>query len=421
MKFGFITQGSNGDTEIIVSLALGLVQNKHEVELFIITLNNRDYSFLNQVPGLIVHQKYVHTEFKEETDDLEFWKDNNQTIFHKLHELIKDELVGYSYKFAKEKDVVLGSHHIFELPCIAEKYHTPYISVNYHLEQMRTNTAPPFQLSSVKGKSIAQLWDGFESVNNVLMKRPINKFRREQGLPPIKNVLRDIFRSKFLNLIPYSSHIYKARPDWNNTYKMTGYWQTGTGYNHWTLPESLANFIEDDEKPVIITVGSMAEHEGNTHEFQQILIDTARQVPRKVIILTHWEQGNHIDGNIYKLKGFVSYPVLFSKCSLVVHHGGIGALHHATGAGCPSVIIKYGHDQPFNAKVLYDAGISSGSIHRKDLNAKDLANLINKALGNKEMKQKAERLAVLVRNENGVENAVKIIEEKVNAEILINS
>jgi UDP:flavonoid glycosyltransferase YjiC (YdhE family) len=202
---------------------------------------------------------------------------------------------------------------------------------------------------------------------------------------------------------------------------MTGYWQTGTGYNHWALPESLANFIEGDEKPVMMTVGSMAEHEANAHEFQQILIDTARQIPGKVIILTNWEQGNNIDGNIYKLKGFVSYPVLFSKCSLVVHHGGIGALHQATGAGCPSVIITYGHDQPFNAKVLYDAGISSGSIHRKDLNAKDLANLINKALEDREMRQKAEQLAVLLRNENGVENAVKVIEEKANAEILIHS
>ena len=117
MKIGIIAQGSNGDAEIFVSLALSLVKKNHEVELFIVTLNNRDYFFLNEVKGLKVHQKHVHEALKSEQEVLEFWKISNQLIFDRLHDIIKDGLTVFSYKFAKEKDIVLGPHHIYELAC----------------------------------------------------------------------------------------------------------------------------------------------------------------------------------------------------------------------------------------------------------------------------------------------------------------
>jgi UDP:flavonoid glycosyltransferase YjiC (YdhE family) len=176
--------------------------------------------------------------------------------------------------------------------------------------------------------------------------------------------------------------------------------------------------MEGNEKPVFITVGSMAEHE-NSKNFQNLLMKTAGLISRKVIILTNWQHGNTIEGNVYKLNGFVSYPVILRKCALVVHHGGVGTLHNATEAGCPSIIIKYGHDQPYNAKVLFDLGISNGSINRKDLKADELAKLVNDALQNKLMKQKAEQIALQMQNENGVETAVAIIEQKMS-DLLIN-
>jgi UDP:flavonoid glycosyltransferase YjiC (YdhE family) len=156
----------------------------------------------------------------------------------------------------------------------------------------------------------------------------------------------------------------------------------------------------------------MVEHEVNIKSFHDLLLKAAHNVNRKVIILSNWEKECEISESICRLSGFVSYPELFSKCSVIVHHGGIGALHHATEAGCPSVVITYGHDQPFNAKVLFDAGLSIGSIRRNDLNADRLSELINLTLQNKKVTQKAKDTGLLIKKEKGAQNAVQYIERK---------
>jgi UDP:flavonoid glycosyltransferase YjiC (YdhE family) len=248
----------------------------------------------------------------------------------------------------------------------------------------------------------------------------INKVRKENGLEPIKNVLQETVLTNFLNLIPYSKHLYPKKIYREKSYQICGYLKSTNHYHHWIPPENFVKFMEGDEMPVFITVGSMEEHETDLQGFQKILIETANLISRKTIILSSWKQGNTIEGKVYKLTGFVSYPEVLIKCSLVVHHGGIGIMHHATEAGCPSVIIKYGHDQPYNAKLLFDLGISNGSILRKELNSAKLAGLITDALENKEMKHKAAQLALLLKNENGVENAVEIIEHKAAHHKIIN-
>jgi hypothetical protein len=299
------------------------------------------------------------------------------------------------------------------LACIAEKFNTPFIAVNYHLELIRSQFNTPFALSHVKKQSTSELWDVFEKQNNLKMKRLINLYRLRNGLKPVKSVLQDVMHSGFLNLIPYSKHLYKAKPDWDKTYKLCGYWKTPPDYNDWKPSKELVSFISNEEKPVLITVGSMVEHEVDIKSFQNLLLEAAHQVNRKVIILTKWDENDGIVGNVFKISGFISYPKLFSKCSVIVHHGGIGAMHHATEAECPSVVIPYGHDQPFNAKVLLEAGISLGSIHRKDLKPDCLAELINKTLQNKKIMQKAKKTGMLLKTENGVENAIRYIEESI--------
>jgi UDP:flavonoid glycosyltransferase YjiC (YdhE family) len=415
MKIGIIAQGSHGDVEIMVALALGLIKRNHEVNILVITFNNRDYSFLNRNKGLKVYQKHVHEEFKSYHDALEFWdkpEENKDEIFVKLHSIIEEDLINYSYYFCENNDVVIGEPHLFELACVAPKFNIPYISVNCHVQNYRTKYEPPFKLSHIKGVDNEKLWDNYENYYNYFLKKKINWLRKKIGVKPIKNVLKEVMASDFLNLIPCSKHIYSVKPDWGNLYQFCGFWKSSDNYNDWQPPINLANFMESPEKPVFITVGSMEEHETNIEYFQTILLKTAHLIQRKVIILSNWKNDeNTIENNVFKLRGFISYPEILRKCCLVVHHGGIGTLHNATEAGCPSVIITYGHDQHYNAKTLKEAGISSGSIDRKEVNPENLANLINEALEDKLMKQKAEQISLLMKEEDGVKTAIDKIEK----------
>jgi len=418
MKIGVLAQGSNGDIEILIPLALELLKNDHEVELLIITMNNRDYSFLQKYANLKVFQIPIHSEFINQEEDVEFWnptEDKKDTILDKVYKKIAKNLVDYSYRFCTKSDLLIGVHHVFELSCIAEKFNIPYVSVNYPLEYIRTKYEPPLKFSHIKELDNEKLWDLWDNYCNK-SKRIINKFRKENGLGPIKNVREELLISRFLNIIPYSKYLCNRKPDWDNSFQISGFIKpSSVDYNVWEIHENLAGFIEGEEKPIFVTTGSMEIHENNLGKFQNILLHAAHLAPRKVIILSNWESGNCVEGNVYKLKGFVSYPAILRKCCLVVHHGGIGILHNATEAGCPSIVIAYGYDQHYNAKLLYDNGISNGSIDRKELNAEKLATLIKEALENQAMKNKAEELALLLHNEDGVKTAVSLIEKYASA------
>ena len=416
MKFGIIAQGSNGDVEILVSLALGLIERNHTVEMFIVTFNNRDYTFLNKKERIHVIQKHIYEKYRKEINDFEFWNEpveNRKGLFFQLHQIFEKDIVDYSYKFAKENDCLISLYHIYEVSCIAEKHVIPYISVNFPFGYIRSAHEVPYTLTHLKESDNNRLWDIFENYQNVYFKRTINYFRREHGLPPIKNVLRKVMTSKVLNLIPYSKCFGTRKLDKDNLYKLCGYLKSPSNYHNWNPNKNLSDFMKCEEKPVFMTVGSMTENENDIKKLQSILLGAAYLLKRKVIIQSKWEDGceNTIENNVYKLSGFISYEKVLCNCSVAVHHGGIGIMHHALESGCPSVIIKYGHDQFYNAKLLHDMCVSSGSITRKEINAKDLSLLIKEALQDKIMKQKAEELSLLIKNENGVENAVQLVEQ----------
>lgn len=55
---------------------------------------------------------------------------------------------------------------------------------------------------------------------------------------------------------------------------------------------------------------------------------------------------------------YAPYDVLFSRASVIVHHGGIGTIAEAMRAGTPQLIVPFTNDQPENARRTADLGIA---------------------------------------------------------------
>ncbi|MBN2485670.1 MAG: glycosyltransferase family 1 protein [Bacteroidales bacterium] len=424
MKFGLIVYGSNGDVEMFVSLALGLINKGHEVELFIITINNRDYTFLNKNNNLKVYQKQYHAEIRnKQKENLEFWNEAPENQFYLMdswYKTVLGDIVGFSYQFCQNCDIVVGPQHILELSCIAEKFNTPYVSVRAYAAYIRTRFEKPYWLSFYNSENIDELWDMFESYENKSYKRYINKFRKLHGLDKINNVVREVIDSKFLNVIGYSRHLHKPQPDWGTNFKLCGYFKPFNHYINWQVPAKLAEFMAGTEKPVFMTVGTMLEYENNPVNIHRVLLETAYQLDRKVIIHSKWDNEEPVDRNVFKLSGFIDYSKILGMCSLAVHHGGVGTVHIATEAACPSIIIEYGCEQPFNAHILRENGLSKGSIHRKELTTEKLTTLVKEALETPSLMANAKLFSKRLSEENGVSIAIETIEEKYNSYIKKN-
>jgi UDP:flavonoid glycosyltransferase YjiC (YdhE family) len=80
-------------------------------------------------------------------------------------------------------------------------------------------------------------------------------------------------------------------------------------------------------------------------------------------------------------------------------------------AGIPSVITPFMGDQPFWAQRVYELGVGTRPIPRRHLTVDRLAEAIRLATSDLTMAEKAARLGERIRAENGIANAVAIVEQ----------
>ena len=415
IQFGIVIYGSNGDIELMVSLAMGLAAAGHKVKFFIISINRRDYAFLNKVSGIEVDQ-FPFPEEQLTVSEIEFWSGTvieSGDLMQRRYELVVDKIKEKTIELAQKCDVLVGPTYMFEVPSIAQKYHKLYISLRPFSGQIHSAYEVPYFLKIeefplIKDLSNEELWTFQDACINKAYKRRINKFRRELGIEPITSVAHEIIDSPWLNLIAYSNYLSPPKPDWSSKHHQCGFFKSPT-YIEWDISDQLKAFI-GDESPIFLTVGTMMEYESDRAGFRAQLLKLAHSLERKVIIHADWSEET-IDNNAYLLRGLISYDKLIPLCALAVHHGGVGTAHIMTELGCPSIIISYGFEQPFNCKALKSQGVSGGDIARKDFCIKALKELIENALDKPELRLRAKQLGQLMAKENGVKKAVQLIED----------
>jgi UDP:flavonoid glycosyltransferase YjiC (YdhE family) len=94
----------------------------------------------------------------------------------------------------------------------------------------------------------------------------------------------------------------------------------------------------------------------------------------------------------------------------VIHHGGAGTTAEGLRAGVPTIIVPFVLDQPFWGARIKAMGLGPEPIPHKKLTAERLAAAISTAVSDSEMKQRAHSCGEAIRAENGIDNAVKIIQ-----------
>ena len=95
----------------------------------------------------------------------------------------------------------------------------------------------------------------------------------------------------------------------------------------------------------------------------------------------------------------------------VIHHGGTGTTAAGLRAGIPNITIPFGFDQFFWGQRVADLGAGPRPIPYKKLSLDNLTNAINTAINNVEMRSIAANLGEVIRSEDGVGNAVEVINQ----------
>jgi sterol 3beta-glucosyltransferase len=150
------------------------------------------------------------------------------------------------------------------------------------------------------------------------------------------------------------------------------------------------NFIENGEKPVVVSLGSMVISGKKAEQRLKLFIETFEKTGLRAII-QGWDEAikdANLPDTIFHI-GSIPHYWLFPKASVIIHHGGFGTTAVALGSGVPGIIIPHAIDQFYWADQVYKLGAGPKFITRGKLNSSTLISAINQALNNIEMRNNA--------------------------------
>lgn len=216
-------------------------------------------------------------------------------------------------------------------------------------------------------------------------------------------------RRRTLTLYGYSRHVLPRPRDWAEHQHVTSYWFLDAP-DGWTPPADLVSFLNAGAPPVYIGFGSMGSR--NPQEAGQIALEALARSGQRGVLAAGWGglQAADVPDTVH-LVSSLPHSWLFPRMAAVVHHGGAGTTAAGLRAGVPSIIVPFMGDQPFWGERVRALGVGTAPIPRKQLTADKLAQAIAAAVSDREMRQRSSALGEQIRDEDGIGQAVRLIEQ----------
>lgn len=209
-------------------------------------------------------------------------------------------------------------------------------------------------------------------------------------------------------LFAYSPVVVPRPADWTASHiHITGYFFLEALETYQPPPE-LVDFLAAGDPPVCVTFGSMINREAQ--RIDAIVRAALAQTGQRGVILTGWggRKPAENDSNLLYLEA-APHDWLFPRCKAVLHHGGAGTTAAGLRAGIPNIVVPHGADQPFWGRRVAAIGAGPAPLDLKKLSVESLTAAFIQA-ADPALQARANETGRLIRAENGVENAVRIIE-----------
>ena len=245
---------------------------------------------------------------------------------------------------------------------------------------------------------------------------PLRKLRSSRGLPKLKGLnllLGDKERSHHIALFNSSLILNSAKE--NNNIFYAGH-SFHDNYNQTSrLPGNLEQFLECGSSPIIFTLGSFVSQDALS--YYKLFARVATKLARRAILLVNeadYEalQKEHLK-NIF-ICSYIRHSLIFPRCCLIVHHGGIGTTGQALKAGVPQIVIPFLGDQFDNAERLCRLGVAL-KISKENIDIDDMTNKVQFILNDQLYQHRAQNLSKEMSFENGAQRAAQYISIKIKS------
>jgi vancomycin aglycone glucosyltransferase len=390
MKISIVINGTRGDVQPMLALAIEFIKNGHEI-IFCAPPENEELVKRYNCPFMAFGPNYK-----------ELFKQNARikggaTTAPSPKEMKKEtgNQVKLLPEILKGSDLVLGVGFVLGVHTVADILKVPYRFFVFYPVLLGTSKNDPF---------FNRLMFGFgRFMTNLVMKGFINKMRIEAGLQPIKDVWGHWMGDHVIAACDMELNAVREGVSFNFT--QTGYMllpsQSG-------LPENVEKFLNSGELPVFIGFGSNPV--SRPEKFSRVFSEVSKATGQRLIISKGWADlpEENTSGVLYVDE--VPFELLFPRLAAIIYHGGTGTMAAAARAGIPQIAFPYMADQFENRKQIVKLGLGPDACDFKKISAKAISSAINECVKNENYKKKALEISEKLKNTNGLELTVRLIE-----------
>ncbi|HRZ96986.1 MAG TPA: glycosyltransferase [Paludibacter sp.] len=418
MKIAITTVGSRGDLQPFISLGLGLKNAGYEV--LIISAKNEENFVRNYGLGFHALDVDIQELMEGNSDVQKMTKGNNPLKFIITHikgsknlKKIMVKTQGEIWNACQNADLII--------------YH-PGMPIGFFIAQVcdkKSVLLNPFPVVATKDYpsilfyTFPRFGKAFNTFTHIifykvfwaLAKSAIREFWNENIKKEVDFSVSPIIqhiKSDQPVINAYSPLIFKPAREWSENVQTVGS-LTIDNESNFTPAKELVDFIKNGEPPIFIGFGSMKDIQSFTKTFE-IIAEAVSKTKQRAVIGLGWTKNNFsglIPDHLFLIEN-VPFTWLFPQMKLVIHHGGAGTTAAGLTAGKPSIIIPHMADQPAWGQRIYELGVGSKPISKKNLSVDNLSQAILFAL-QPNIVGAANQLGQLMRMENGNEKAINII------------
>lgn len=408
MNITILTYGSRGDVQPFLPLSLGLMSRGHKVILAAparfkslveehgITffplagdpeelsrrLNDAGYNFLKQVRELMSHAVEIGADVMRQTE-----------------EVCKDaDLIIHTFTHA------VGAH------TLAREKNIPDVYIDLFPMFVPTGDYPNISLPDFGSRAYNRFTHiASAQISWITSNLGFEQIRRRAGLP--KRKLYSPFqdsppRPRTPILCAWSPSLIPPSSDWDSRVHVTGYYFLPENKSYSPPPE-LAEFLKSGKPPVCVSFGSMVNK--NAEKIDTIIRASLKQTNNRGIILSGWGSAKRESMNDLLYLDAAPHDWLLPKCKMIIHHGGAGTTSAGLRAGIPQVVVPFMADQPFWGSRVHEIGVGPKPIRVSQLSVEKMVGAMVEA-ESKVVLERAQVTGQKIRSEEGVMNAVKLIE-----------
>jgi sterol 3beta-glucosyltransferase len=210
-------------------------------------------------------------------------------------------------------------------------------------------------------------------------------------------------------LYGFSKHVVPLGVSGHRKRHVTGYWTVPSAPD-FQPSAKVAGFLRHGRPIVSVGFGSMKSEDPAA--VTRLVVEAGRKASVRLLLLSGWGglQTDLADADVMTADA-LPHDWLFPHIHGIIHHGGAGTTGAALISGTPATVVPFTMDQPFWASRVAALGTGAKSIPRKKISVQALADAMTRMVHDDSIKRRAKDVGVLLRQEDGVAEAVKVFEQ----------